>query len=260
LFAVLRSITRSGKPLAFLDEIGALKRAPLPADLATVRAFEMATSTGGGQVVGRYLYNLGHRRVAALCGSPGAFGRERALGLASAMRTAGVSDAVHILESTSRRSLDEPRVTIRLSTNLGAAVDKRLNGAIPSIFIAEQKIHLALAVRRELQRPLHQPLFERALAMPGVSAWVTDTDAFALDALSFLAGRGVRVPQDLSVVGFDDSLEAAFYRLSSYNFNGAAVTDAMLAYLLKPGRAVGQSRAPEIEGYVTERATTGKAR
>jgi DNA-binding LacI/PurR family transcriptional regulator len=87
---------------------------------------------------------------------------------------------------------------------------------------------------------------------------VADSDGFALDALAFLAARGVRVPQDISVVGFDDSLEASFYRLSSYNFNGAAVAEAMLAHVMAPSRAPGPSQAAEIEGSVTERATTAR--
>lgn len=39
-------------------------------------------------------------------------------------------------------------------------------------------------------------------------ALIACSDVLATDALQFLAGRGVRVPEDLSVVGFNDSLEA----------------------------------------------------
>ncbi|MBG6056054.1 LacI family transcriptional regulator [Salinibacterium sp. CAN_S4] len=53
-----------------------------------------------------------------------------------------------------------------------------------------------------------------AMEMPldrGVTALVVGNDQMALGALSALSERGVRVPDDMSVVGFDDIPESAFF-------------------------------------------------
>lgn len=48
-------------------------------------------------------------------------------------------------------------------------------------------------------------------AMPGVTAVLCGNDAMALGFLRAAAERGRRVPEDISVVGFDDVPEAAYY-------------------------------------------------
>ncbi len=50
----------------------------------------------------------------------------------------------------------------------------------------------------------------RLAAEPGVSAVFTANDQMALGLLRAFAERGIRVPEDISVVGFDDIPEAAY--------------------------------------------------
>jgi DNA-binding LacI/PurR family transcriptional regulator len=52
----------------------------------------------------------------------------------------------------------------------------------------------------------------RLAAMPEVTAVLCANDAMALGLLRALAERGRQVPEDVSVVGFDDMPEAAFFR------------------------------------------------
>jgi LacI family transcriptional regulator len=57
--------------------------------------------------------------------------------------------------------------------------------------------------------------YEAALAMPldrGVTAVVVANDQQALGVIAALTERSVRVPDDVSVVGFDDIPEAAYFR------------------------------------------------
>ncbi|MGN6126527.1 MAG: substrate-binding domain-containing protein, partial [Humibacter sp.] len=46
----------------------------------------------------------------------------------------------------------------------------------------------------------------------GPTALVVANDQMALGIISGLAGEGIRVPEDLSIVGFDDNTDAAYYR------------------------------------------------
>jgi hypothetical protein len=62
----------------------------------------------------------------------------------------------------------------------------------------------------------------------------------------------------LSVISFDDTLEAFLWKLTSYNHNVSAIMHAMLAHILDPrmtADAPGRGAAVEIEGFVTQRGT-----
>jgi DNA-binding LacI/PurR family transcriptional regulator len=85
-------------------------------------------------------------------------------------------------------------------------------------------------------------------------------DDLGLACLDFLQEEGCRVPEDVSVVGFDDTLDATRRRLTSYNFSNEAVIHSCLAHVLRPERGLrGRSSGPvEIEGFITRRESTGK--
>ncbi|GAA4157446.1 LacI family DNA-binding transcriptional regulator [Gryllotalpicola daejeonensis] len=61
------------------------------------------------------------------------------------------------------------------------------------------------------------------------------TDSMALGVLHVLAKRGIRVPDDMSVVGFDDIGEAAFAipALTTVRFDKRSIADAALTALAK---------------------------
>jgi DNA-binding LacI/PurR family transcriptional regulator len=70
--------------------------------------------------------------------------------------------------------------------------------------------------------------------MPEVTAVFTANDHLALGLLRALSEHGRRVPQDVSIVGFDDVPEAAFYTppLSTVRPDFDAVATASLELLL----------------------------
>ena len=85
------------------------------------------------------------------------------------------------------------------------------------------------------------------------------TDTTALQCLHYLRQSGVDVPGQLSVVGFDDTVEASMLRLTSYNFNFGATVQAMLRHVVAPrGTQRGRSLPPlAIGGFVTARDSSG---
>jgi DNA-binding LacI/PurR family transcriptional regulator len=105
------------------------------------------------------------------------------------------------------------------------------------------------------------PLIRRALALPGVTAWVAYNDMLALLLLDVLKSEGIAVPGRLSVASFDDVPDAFNVGLTSYNFNVPAIVEAMVDHILggPSSRHLKSQRIVEIPGYVVERSTTTRA-
>ncbi|MEU7479585.1 LacI family DNA-binding transcriptional regulator [Lentzea sp. NPDC042327] len=100
---------------------------------------------------------------------------------------------------------------------------------------------------------------ERALAT-GATAFIAYNDLVALGVLSHLAARGVRVPEQVSVTGFDDILYAAMCSpalttVTMPTEEGGQVAVDLLTDLLGGGEA----RTRELPTTLVARASTGRA-
>jgi DNA-binding LacI/PurR family transcriptional regulator len=106
------------------------------------------------------------------------------------------------------------------------------------------------------------PLFEQALGIPDVTAWVCANDGIAIHALRFLRLRKVPVPEQLSVVGFDNTGDASYNNLTSYEFDVSAIALKMLDHILRPESALfpAPQRVVNSEGMVIPRGSTARAR
>jgi DNA-binding LacI/PurR family transcriptional regulator len=97
---------------------------------------------------------------------------------------------------------------------------------------------------------------------PEVTAIFAAGDRLALGVLNALHGRGVRVPEDVSVVGFDDTPMAAHYwpRLTTVTQPFQALGGAAFGILLD--RIEGRAARPvaPLPVRLVERASTGPAR
>jgi DNA-binding LacI/PurR family transcriptional regulator len=116
-------------------------------------------------------------------------------------------------------------------------------------------------VRIEIERAL-QPLFEDALSHTSITAWVCANDDMAAQALRFLTDRGIAVPEQISIVGFDDDIAHGFLnQLTTFNFNMQAGVPPMVDFILHPSSAarIGNGPSSEIEGYLIERQSSGPA-
>jgi DNA-binding LacI/PurR family transcriptional regulator len=116
-------------------------------------------------------------------------------------------------------------------------------------------------MKRETLREHVEPLFARALRDRDITAWVISNDLTALSALGFLRSRRRRVPQEISVLGFDDIYEAFSAKMTSYSFNLPALMHAMLSYVLRPSSFRGKAThdSPfEVEGFVSQRGSSGR--
>jgi hypothetical protein len=99
-----------------------------------------------------------------------------------------------------------------------------------------------------------KPLFEKALEIEGVTAWVCANDTTAVKALAFLKESKIAVPDSIAVISFDDTPDAVESRLTSYNFNMRALFDGIFDFLTGvplPGR----KNPRVVEGFIVRRDT-----
>lgn len=99
------------------------------------------------------------------------------------------------------------------------------------------------------------PLFERALADQSSRVWICSSDDIAFAAHRFLTGRGVAVPGEVSLIGFDDSRLAMHYRFSSYNFNMHGLSAELVEWVLHGSPRGEDGLVRRVEGFVNDRGT-----
>ncbi|MBN1600681.1 MAG: substrate-binding domain-containing protein [Chitinispirillaceae bacterium] len=79
-----------------------------------------------------------------------------------------------------------------------------------------------------------RPLFEKALDDKSISAWVMANDFTATMAIDYLKERSVKIPENLSVISFDNTIDAMEYQLTSYDFNNSGIISVILRFILAP--------------------------
>lgn len=133
-------------------------------------------------------------------------------------------------------------------------------------FVAAMKAHVGVDVEHRVLTSLFTieggEASGRALIREGVTAIVCGSDLMALGAIRAVTAAGMRVPEDVSIIGFDDSLFVAFTNppLTTMRQPVAAMSQAVVDVLLASmhGRAgpVELRFAPEL----IVRGSTTKAR
>lgn len=269
LVKLLNVLSTTGKPVSVIDDNGTVSFPAVSAAVSQsvpVRFFEIvATHPMPGEQIGEYLIGLGHRRVA--CFSLVEQDRWCCLrleGLREAYSRAGLPNGVvsYPLEGfrdsrQMRMSMYQARPVRRLLHDF-EQLYRTFSPGRESGFSNYLHPHIgAVFVRQYLT-----PLFEEALRRNEATAWVGINDMVALSALAFLRWKGVRVPQELSLIGVDDVVEAFGNGLSSYNFNVASAVRACLGHLLTHGRCGSPQgeRVVEIPGMIMERGSCAPVR
>lgn len=251
---LLRLLTVDGRPAVVIDESGLphVHRACGNAD--RVDHVLLGPGQVPGCVLAQHLLRLGHRRIAWITDRPDdAWSADRLAGIRRAFDEALVGDAVSVLH------VDARRVSRRLAVE--SAVCSVPGISRPHAAAARQALTmcqpaLMRAYERELAREPTADAFETARGLPGCTAWIGSDDQVALICLDYLRRRGAAVPGRVSVAGFDDSLDACYSGLTSYNFDIAGLARSVIARLLRSPH----DRTPfeqAARGYVTARGSTG---
>ncbi len=260
LIRAIRAALATHLPVVLLDEgfncDAILRECAHP----LLRCFALGTRSDCGRQVGEYLLSRGHRRVVFLAGHDSDKERLRWAGVCRPFEQVGRNDAVEFrsLElvpwTAMRQSPEVMALRVRLEE-----MARRFARSHDAFTPQPDLDPLILTMAHSLMAPNRtRSLFDETLRTRTATAWVAYNDDLALLALRHLRAAGVQLPQQLSLIGFDDTLEGFGRNLSSYSFNIPAIVSAILEHLLAPKRAVARNRVVEIPGMVLERGTSGK--
>lgn len=265
--AILEQLESSGLPLAVLDETGDTP-APRSAGNGRTRVFSLGSSRSAGAIAARHLLDKGHRRVAFFSPFHGSdWSRNRLDGLRGTFVDAGLPDAVSAHTLAQRlpcEFLAQAHSTLGVIDNLLSVAlrDSGPNREMLKRTVREVDERLKRVLEKESMYEELCRLLDQALSDTTVTAWVGANDVVALGALRYLEKLQISVPGRMSVMGFDDSMEGFFSRLTTVNLNGQAAVRAALAHVL--GRFAAEHQSPggiiEFSGSVVERGTTAPPR
>jgi DNA-binding LacI/PurR family transcriptional regulator/DNA-binding transcriptional regulator YhcF (GntR family) len=251
------TLARAGVPVAVLDETGDYEQTLDGMRVAGVRAFAGMGLEEPGHELGRYLCKLGHRCVAYVsCSHAKTYSQNRLAGLRRAMAEYA-GDVVPFVTSSPEPTIDGPKrveITDRLAEILVSEghLPQMPEHLITSLVSRMRAMLTYGSVMRTCARLFEDALTTSAPSGGHATAWVTADDAVATAALPFLRKRKIVVPRDVSVASFDDTDDAIYSGLTSYNFNDSGTVRAMLSHLLAPRGSTTPTRYV-VPGFISMR-------
>ena len=259
------------KPVAVIDttwDMAVTNALHHQADLAgwAFRIFSVAGQLAGRRV-GQYLLKLGHRKVAFLSyRHKELWSQHRYRGLVQAFQSAGFGEGVRklVIEEVDDRLEDLPGSpeleAYRKQADSFLAASEGAGQGYYATYAREQMMGSVGNYIHQLKMAARvEPILNAAMLEPGLSACVGANDRMALLARDHFVKKGVRIPQEMSIIGFDDSKAATDNELTSYSFTFSEIARKILSYVLSPRqRMLAQDNSPvECEGLLIERGSSG---
>lgn len=230
------------------------------------RHFLPAFTQRPGNDAARYLHQRGHRHVVYISPFHKAdWARQRLRGFTDVYAAAGDDDGV---TAVTRSEAYDARHLYFLHHKTGVSSGDSMLASEEPVFHTVKPDRAAafrsMATVLEYSHHYLESCFEEASADKSATAWVCANDTVALAAIEYLVKQGCRIPDDIAVMGFDDTLEAIQANLTSYNFDIAGYASAMLDFVssnrrLSRGHECRGGEWVELPGMVMERASTGGA-
>jgi len=249
-------------PVVYLDLIGEDTYSLFPRNNPYFKIFSVSNSPQSGRQVGKYLQRLEHRKIAFFSGVHEMhWSINRYKGLVESYNNKEKSVVPFVMKNIKRYKKIH-------TTLLNADTFKNIpqNTPVEKEALINAIHHFRVEIQQQMiweQFRLNSiPLLEQALEDRKITAWVGANDQIAHILLDFLHARGIAVPEQIAVIGFDDSSIAVRDRITSYNFNFPALAQAIVAYITgSPLKELLHKNKPyiEIEGFITSRDSIGKA-
>ncbi len=253
-------------PIAIFDDSGEWEYSSTLIAKRHIRFFRVGQSGHPAKTVARYLLSLHHHHAAYFSPFHAAhWSITRLAGIAASFEEAGHSTAVtaqtidnlpaYYLDMAERGS-EVTMLAERYKSwvqKVPVAYIRQFEPIMHRLFSVESA-HAQIRMRME-------PLFEEALKTPGIRVWIAASDLIAGFAMDFCTDKKIEVPGCISIISFDDSMEARTGNITSYNFNFPAVADAALSHLLQRRNALysASQKIIDIEGSIALRGSTCRA-
>jgi DNA-binding LacI/PurR family transcriptional regulator/DNA-binding GntR family transcriptional regulator len=266
---MLECLKHTHLPVAIIDESGGTLEIAAEFKSSQFRFLNVGTTDVSGLMVGRYLLRLGHRKVAFFCPNKNDPSYKRRLnGIRKAFNRGGTLCTVYefahdaydsyetvgelVSETESSRFAQREILRIKQHFNI-----KNKNKPL-MMFLENNNRALEELVAMNVHLEIMTPLFAKALNNNSITAWVGYNDRAALAAQSFLSEKRIKVPEAISIVGFDDIPQTFGSGLTSYNFNMSRVVELLIEHILSPRsrRGANQMHSMELPGFIAERETS----
>jgi len=270
----LRTLLGYGKPVAVLDEDGVYASVRALPRRKNLRLFPLGFSVASGELVGRLLLRLGHRRVGYLDPFPDTlWSQNRLAGLRRAYQAAGFADGVVQVRVDTPEPAPLYDQSGTILSDVAASMADALDGndsvrASLARIVREKKstelsVHLMRWQEAESLAAVVARAVDGLVSRSDITAYAAANDAVAMAAIPHIEAKGLRVPEDRSVVGFDDGYDAHLFDLTTCNFNSTAAVQAMVDFIVNPGwRPLAGARdcVVEVDAHIKERGSTGYPR
>jgi len=270
---VLTELAMLKKPVAVLDVVGGWNVPVLSFANRFLQFFTVTTSLQPARQVAKYLLSLGHTKIAYI--SPfhkALWSKKRLLGVVQIYKDAGYPNGVVPLCLDRYAYQWDYLQHLEKQEDIQAFIeeyDKWKQYAHSKFFRKFGNISYSISKYLTQQNcasgEIYQkmgPLFKNALKDTGITAWLLANDYAATLAIDYLKEQKVKIPEDISIIAFDNTIEAMEYQLTSYDFNNNGIVNLMLRYILAPSSLPTQelNRVKEVDGMLVERLSAANAR
>jgi DNA-binding FadR family transcriptional regulator/DNA-binding LacI/PurR family transcriptional regulator len=221
-----------------------------------------------GYHVGQYLLARGHRKV--FFAAPHYADDARLRGLRQAFRDANMSEDKVLCRfgADPNQVLRESRLSAlrgEITADLAAIddVQRHMSSLNDRTIVHDQIISQTKEWGHRLWlKDQSLNLFYEASLDKSITAWVCWDDYVAVFSAMFYCGfRNLKIPQDVSIVGFNNQIEAEMNHLTSYDFNISSTVGRIFEIFSRPTIVRGSrprcNTVEEVSGFVAERRSVG---
>lgn len=269
ILAALRETAGAAKPCAILST-GELSALPSWCERRRTRLWAPAEGEEPGMRMAHFLAGLGHRRIAYIDEEPLArWAQTRFRGFAACCCRAGVPTELDHFTVKRRISDDESARVARSAQDQAQSLmlrsARRKRGdplRIRSMHTNTIAGSISAYVRTHALFDGVRHLLDTILPQNAHTALVGASDTIAAGCLEYCVSHRTRVPQDISIAGFDESKIALVNDFTSYDFRYDTCIAQMYDYILNPSRHrryMPDEQGNMVPGAVVVRGSTGRA-
>lgn len=217
-----------------------------------------------GREAAEHLNVLGHRHIGVISHLPESttpWVRDRISGISRIYPRQGSLRSMTVFHSSSKLGKTNPKMPRQVWENrfLSSGLLKDIEKKLPPKIVRNLGVDQVYQIRQlaDLSEFL-QPVFHSALKKKQITAWICINDESALGAHHFLRRNGIAVPQEISLMGFDNTTGGRLIELSTYDFRPESAARAAILTLNRSTKRVASNRDYTVQGCIIARSTTGK--